>query len=86
MGEERELREDQAERTRHEQLEPRVAEQDEAGDRTAEGEREPRDEGEIEPPRAVQEAGFANDPGEGGVAPRGVSGTGAGLRRPNRTE
>jgi hypothetical protein len=38
VGEEGDLREDDAERARDEQLEPAVSEQDETGDRASEGE------------------------------------------------
>ena len=86
VGEERELREDQAERTRDEQLEPGVAEQDEPGDGAAEGDEEDAHEHQVEPARAAQKAGLANYQGEGAVTPRDISGAGAGLRRPDRTE
>jgi hypothetical protein len=86
VGEERELREDEAQGAGDEQLEPRVTQQDEARSRAAECEREDRDDGEVEPAGAVQESGLANDPGEGGVTTRDIRVAGAGLRRPDRTE
>ena len=35
---------------------------------------------------SAQKAGLADDQGKGAVTPRDISGTGAGLRRPDRTE
>ena len=49
MGEERDLREDDAEGTGDEQLEPAVAQQDEPGDRAAEGEHEDSSDDAVEP-------------------------------------
>ncbi|GAA1939787.1 hypothetical protein GCM10009717_02670 [Agromyces allii] len=86
MREEGELREDQAEGSGHEQLEPRVTEQDEPGDHTAEGQKERADERRVEPAGAGQQTGFANDPGEGGEAAGDVKGAGARLGGPDRTE
>ena len=52
VGEERDLREDDAEGAGDEQLEPAVAQQDEPGDRAAEGEREHSADDGVEPRRA----------------------------------
>ncbi|WP_231979489.1 hypothetical protein [Tessaracoccus coleopterorum] len=56
MGQERHLCEQHAEHRRDQQLEPAVAEQHEAGDGTAEAERENRAHHDVEPTGAVQEA------------------------------
>ncbi len=61
VGEEGDLREDDAEGTGDEQLEPAVAEQDEAGDRTAEREGDSGGDEAVEARRALQKPHLAND-------------------------
>ena len=60
VREERDLREDDAEGARDEQLEPAVTEQDEAGDAAAEGQQDAGGDGRVEPACAVQQTGFAD--------------------------
>ena len=61
VREERDLREDDAERAGDEQLEPAVAQQDEPGDRAAEREHEDGPDDAVEPGRPPQEAHVADD-------------------------
>ena len=61
VREERNLREEDAERGSHEQLQPAVAEQDESGDGTAEGESDRAADSGVEPGRALEQPEFADD-------------------------
>ncbi len=64
VGEERHLREDDAECGRDEQLEPAVSQQDEACDATAEREQEGCRDGAVEHVGAAQQARLADDFGD----------------------
>ncbi len=78
VREEGDLGQEDAERRRHQQLEPAVAEQDESGDRTAEAEDEERSDKGVEPGRAGEETGLLHDARHVGVG----AGHRGELRRP----
>jgi hypothetical protein len=61
VGEEGDLREDDAERARDEQLEPAVSEQDETGDRASEGENDAGGDEAVEAGRALQQPHLTDD-------------------------
>ncbi len=61
VGEEGDLREQDAEDTGDDELEPAVTQQDEAGDRSAEAERDRGADDDVEPRRALEQSGLTHD-------------------------
>jgi hypothetical protein len=85
VPEERELGEDDAERRRDQQLEPGVPEQHEADDGTGERGHQPAEQRQVEPSRAVVQAGGTNGLGQFREAARASRELGADGSRPLRT-
>ena len=82
MGEEGDLREQYAERRSDQQLEPAVAQQDEAGDAPGKAEGDQCSDERVEPGRAAEQSRLADDLRQIGERPRDrgeVCGAGVGL-------
>ncbi len=62
VGEERDLREQDAEDSGDDQLEPAVTQQDEGGDRSAEAERDRGADDDVEPRRALEQSASRGRP------------------------